>query len=152
MKWYKISAKNKGILSMNALGDIYYEGNDIIPINYGKAYHYYKMALIEIQLKQQSGGIKEDFRSIRLSKMGWMRLNGKGVQKDVGFAYELFEGSVKYSDDGYSYYMLGYMCEAGLNHEKTKNLDLALAYYNKAIDRGYKKAESALSTLMMTME
>ena len=32
MKWYKISAKNKGILSMNALGDIYYEGNDIIPI------------------------------------------------------------------------------------------------------------------------
>ena len=35
---------------------------------------------------------------------------------------------------------------------KTKNLDIALAYYNKAIDRGYTKAESALSTLMMTME
>jgi len=160
IKWYEKGAVNNDYNSMNSLGNIYFFGKSKVPVDYKKAYNWYMKALNRIsEIIEESEDWNELEQSeklikyIRYDNLGWMYLEGNGVNKDIYRAWKFFNESAKYRGDGYSYYMVGYMSEhEELHPSGTKRLDLALKYYNFAVDKGYEKAKIALDNLMETME
>lgn len=78
-------------------------------------------------------------------KLGYLYFYGKGVQKDIIKAIQLFKKS---ADLGYAVaeYNLGIIYQSG-TEVTNKNIDYAVYWLTRAEEQGYQPASNALSNL-----
>lgn len=163
---YESSMNNGSAISMQNLGNFYYEGYNI-KTDYEKAYYYLRQAAqhksINVYTRlgymcQYGQGIKKDYEMAKywyekgielnhsgcFNNLGIMYDNGEGVEQDYAKAMELYKIAKDLGDE-YAILNLANMYEFGRGIEV--NIDIAIKYYKEAADLGNQKAIDALNRL-----
>ncbi len=116
-----------------------------VTTNYTKAIHYYQKA------------IKYN-HATAMFNLGCMYMDGQGVPVNQEMAVQLWQDAVNvkvYDDEEISSGGLYAMFNLGVCYERgwgcTQNYETALYWYNKAIEHGHEKAESAIQNLKNRM-
>lgn len=123
--WYEKGAGLGNPECMEILGILYFQGEENIEADYGKAYHW-------LSLCREAGTLQS------YSKLAFLYLKGQGCEADEEMARELFEKAAETECDGYALYELGYLYER--RNESPDDLDRAAEYYQQAIEMGNESA------------
>lgn len=137
LKYLHIAASKKHLPAIKLLGDISYENCDANPEEAKKALHYYLIAMND--------------KSSDFAKQAGVELNGK--IGDLYFLLENYKESIQYlekADTAESNYLLGVVYENG--YGCAANDKKALAYYEKAINKGHMEAQVAYERLNAKIE
>lgn len=163
---YEASMNNGNELSMENLGNHYYDGYNI-KSDYEKAYYYLRQAAQHKNrdvyprlgyMCQCGQGIKKDYEMAKywyekgiefnhggcFNNLAIMYDYGEGVEQDYAKAMELYK-IAKALGDEYAMLNLANMYEFGRGIEV--NIDIAIKYYKEAADLGNQKAIDALNRL-----
>ncbi len=163
---YESSMNNGSVISMENLGNNYYDGYNI-KSDYEKAYYYLRQAAQHNSttvytrlgyMCEFGQGIKKDYEmakywyekgiefndSVCFNNLGGLYKNGKGVEQDYKRAFELYEKSAKLESD-YGMYNLAFLYENGygVDRDMTKAIDL----YKRAAELGNQLAIDAVKRL-----
>ena len=123
--WYEKGAKQGNPECMELLGCLYFQGEEGIDTDYGKAFYWLNLCL-------EAGTLQS------CSKLAYLYMKGEGCEKDEEKAIELFERAARTEYDGNALYELGYLYEN--RGENPENLEKAADYYQKAIEMGNENA------------
>lgn len=163
---YESSMNNGSAISMQNLGNFYYEGYNI-KTDYEKAYYYLRQAAqhkrTDVYLRlgymyQYGQGIKKDYEMAKywyekgiefndngcFNNLGSLYRDGQGVEQDYKKAFELFEKAAKLeSEYGMSNLAFLYENGYGVDRDMTKAIDL----YKQAAELGNQYAIDAVKRL-----
>lgn len=163
---YESSMNNGSAISMQNLGNFYYEGYNI-KTDYEKAYYYLRQAAqhkrTDVYLRlgymyQYGQGIKKDYEMAKywyekgiefndsgcFNNLGSLYRDGQGVEQDYKKASELFEKAAKLeSEYGMSNLAFLYENGYGVDRDMTKAIDL----YKQAAELGNQYAIDAVKRL-----
>ena len=163
---YESSMNNGNEISMENLGNYYYEGYNI-KSDYEKAYYYLRQAAqhnntnVYVRLGYMclcGQGIKEDYKMAKywfemgvncgvnecINNLAIMYYNGQGVEQNYAKAIELYKMAINLGNVE-AIFNLGLMYEYGKGVEK--NIDNAIKYYKESADMGYQSGVEALERL-----
>lgn len=163
---YESSMNNGSAISMQNLGNFYYEGYNI-KTDYEQAYYYLRQAAqhkrTDVYLRlgymyQYGQGIKKDYEMAKywyekgiefnnngcFNNLGSLYRDGQGVEQDYKKAFELFEKAAKLeSEYGMSNLAFLYENGYGVDRDMTKAIDL----YKQAAGLGNQYAIDAVKRL-----
>lgn len=129
-EYYALQVADKDTYSCFYLGHIYSEGGNGIKKDYAKAFYWWK-----------HGSELGDSGSS--SNLGWLYLNGYGVNRNYKKAYEAFRKAIEQDKtDGYPLYQIANMYYDGCYVKA--NRDSAKLYYQKAAKLGIEDAAITL--------
>ncbi len=125
-EYYALQVADKDTYSCFYLGHIYSEGGNGIKKDYAKAFYWWKHG-------------SELGESGCSSNLGWLYLNGYGVNRNYKKAYEAFRKAIEQDHtDGYPLYQIANMYYDGCYVKA--NRDSAKLYYQKAAKLGIEDA------------
>lgn len=129
-EYYALQVADKDTYSCFYLGYIYSEGGNGIKKDYAKAFYWWKHG-------------SELGESGCSSNLGWLYLNGYGVNRNYKKAYEAFRKAIEQDkNDGYPLYQIANMYYDGCYVKA--NRDSAKLYYQKAAKLGIEDAAITL--------
>lgn len=125
------NAESGEVLAQNFLGAVYANGSFGVAIDDKKAVELFKLAA-----KQNNANAQNN--------LGYMYMNGRGVEKDEKIAYELFRQAATQGQADAQFY-LGSMHEHGKGIKKDEKI--ASEHYKQAADQGYSDAQIKLAVM-----
>lgn len=129
-EYYALQVADKDTYSCFYLGNMYSEGGNGIKKDYAKAFYWWKHG-------------SELGESGCSSNLGWLYLNGYGVNRNYKKAYEAFRKAIEQDkNDGYPLYQIANMYYDGCYVKA--NRDSAKLYYQKAAKLGIEDAAITL--------
>lgn len=129
-EYYALQVADKDTYSCFYLGNMYSEGGNGIKKDYAKAFYWWKHG-------------SELGESGCSSNLGWLYLNGYGVNRNYKKAYEAFRKAIEQDKtDGYPLYQIANMYYDGCYVKA--NRDSAKLYYQKAAKLGIEDAAITL--------
>ncbi|MBF1107488.1 MAG: SEL1-like repeat protein [Solobacterium sp.] len=163
---YESSMNNGSAISMQNLGNFYYEGYNI-KTDYEKAYYYLRQAAQHNNTNvytrlgymcQYGQGIEKNYDMAKywyemglncsdhmcIHNLAFMYDMGEGVEQNYTKAMELYKKAIDLGNE-IAIFNLGLMYEYGKGIEK--NIDNAIKYYKEAADMGDQKGVEALERL-----
>lgn len=163
---YESSMNNGSAISMQNLGNFYYEGYNI-KTDYEKAYYYLRQAAqhkrTDVYLRlgymyQYGQGIKKDYEMAKywyekgiefndngcFNNLGSLYRDGDGVEQDYKRAFELYEKAAKLESE-YGMSNLAFLYENGYGVDK--DINKAIDLYKEAAELGNQYAIDALKRL-----
>lgn len=125
VEYYALQNANNDAYACDFLGQIYSEGGDGVSQDFNKAFYWWN--------KGAKLGDTDD--AMCYSNLGWLYLNGKGVNTNYKKAFEAFKSAIAINKtDSYSFYNIGEMFKNG-QYVKA-NRDSAKYYIQKAAEYG----------------
>lgn len=163
---YESSMNNGNEISMENMGNYYYEGYNI-KSDYEKAYYYLRQAAQHNNTNvytrlgymcQYGQGIKQDYEMAKywyekgielnhsgcFNNLGSLYQNGQGVEQDYKRAFELYEKAAELESD-YGMSSLAFLYENGYGVDR--DIDKAIDLYKEAAELGNQYAIDALKRL-----
>ncbi len=128
VRWYENGAKAGSAECAELLGLFYYQGEDGVPADDGKAFTWLNRCY-------EKGTLQA------VSKLATLYLEGRGCDADEKKAFALFEEASGKEYDGYAFYMLGGLYE---KRGGSDNLEKAVDCYQQASSMGYEGAAAKL--------
>ena len=163
---YESSMNNGNEISMENMGNYYYEGYNI-KSDYEKAYYYLRQAAQHNNTNvytrlgymcQYGQGIKQDYEMAKywyekgielnhsgcFNNLGSLYQNGQGVEQDYKRAFELYEKAAELESD-YGMSSLAFLYENGYGVDR--DINKAIDLYKEAAELGNQYAIDALKRL-----
>lgn len=118
------------------LGNLYFLGDEELEPNYERAFYWFDL-------------LEKADALLSYSKLAYLYWRGYGCEPDEERAIALFEKAAEIECDGYALYELGRLHEE--RGDSQEDLDIAVDYYEQALDMGYEEADERLSCFKKTL-
>ena len=135
--WYEKSLKQGFPKAFTVLGKWYYSGNDVVEVDYSKAYEYFYEAT-------------KNHDEEAAYHLGLMYENGNGIHKDLPMAETMYRRAALSGSSAASF-RLAFFYESGKGGLK-KNYSKALEWYRQSYKQGNGAANSSINRMVSALK